>query len=95
MHLIKHFFNEHVLAQSSADSAINQWLSDNPLILGIIFLVLGGALAAYGLYELKSGVSRDKYGNEIKGGLGKGLAVIRLVAGLGFSGFGIYNMIAG
>jgi hypothetical protein len=86
---------DYLLGQSGSDSAVNQWLADNPFMLGVIFIVIGGALAAYGFFELRSGVARDKYGNEIGGGLGRGLAIMRVVIGLGCAGFAIYKMVAG
>ena len=85
----------YLLAQRGANSDINRWLGENPMILGLIFLVLGIAIGGYGLFELKSGVARDKYGNEISGGMGKALAILRIVAGVGCCGFAIYKMVAG
>ncbi len=34
-------------------------------------------LAGSGVYELKRGVARDKYGNEIRRGLGKTVSILR------------------
>jgi thiol:disulfide interchange protein len=84
-----------LLAQRGADSPANKWLNDNPLVLGLIALAIGVALVGFGLYELSTGVSRDKYGNEIKGGLGKFASVLRIVLGAGACLFGLYKMVAG
>ena len=84
-----------LLAQDGAKDNANQFLDDNPLVLGLIFLLIGGLLAFFGVKELKSGVARDKYGNEITGGLGKGIALMRLVLGIGLCGFAIYKMLMG
>ena len=84
-----------LLAQNGAESDANQWLDKNPLVLGLIFLAIGGLLVFFGLKELKSGVARDKYGNEITGGMGKAISLIRLVLGVGLCGFAIYKMVAG
>lgn len=84
-----------VLAQRGADSPTNKWLNENPLVLGLIALLIGAALAGSGIYEMRKGVSRDKYGNEIKGGLGKMTSILRVVMGAAACVFGIYKMIAG
>lgn len=84
-----------LLAQRGADSPANMWLNENPLVLGLIAILIGGALAGSGVYELRKGVSRDKYGNEIKGGLGKFTSILRVVFGGAACVFGIYKMIAG
>ncbi len=83
-----------LLAQGRNEE-INNWLDENPMVLGLGALVLGGGILAYGLYELQSGVSRDKRGNVVEGGTGKALTIVRLVAGGGVILFGLYKMIAG
>ena len=77
--------------QTNAD----KWLDKNPLVLGLIFLAIGGLLVMFGVKELKSGVARDKYGNEITGGFGKLIAGVRLLAGIGLCIFAVYKMIGG
>jgi hypothetical protein len=84
-----------LLAQRGADSPANKWLKENPLILGVLFLAIGAVLAGSGYYELRKGVAHDKYGNEIKGGLGRFTSLIRIVAGAAAAVFGVYKMIAG
>jgi hypothetical protein len=84
-----------LLAQRGADSPANKWLKENPLILGLLFLAIGAVLAGSGFYELRKGVAHDKYGNEIKGGLGRFTSLIRIVAGAAAGVFGVYKMIAG
>ncbi|PHR95376.1 MAG: hypothetical protein COA78_30290 [Blastopirellula sp.] len=84
-----------LFAQRGADSPANQWLNDNPLVLGGIAILLGLALAGYGLFELKRGVAHDKYGNEMRGGLGKFSSIIRVVFGCAAILFGLYKMVAG
>ncbi len=81
-----------LFAQRGADSPANRWLAENPLILGLIFLAIGGALLFFGVIELRKGVARDKYGNEISGGMGKFLAIVRIVGGVLCCGFAIYKM---
>ena len=84
-----------LLAQRGADSPANKWLSENPLVLGLLALLIGAVLAGSGVYELRKGVSRDKYGNEIKGGLGKFTSILRIGFGGAACMFGVYKMIAG
>jgi hypothetical protein len=84
-----------LLAQRGADSPANKWLKENPLILGLLAFAIGAVLAGSGYYELRKGVAHDKYGNEIKGGLGKFTSLIRIVAGAAAGVFGLYKMIAG
>ena len=85
----------NLLAQRGADSPANRWLNENPLVLGLLALLIGVALAGSGIYEMRTGVSRDKYGNEIKGGLGKMTSILRIVIGTAACVYGVYKMIAG
>ena len=55
-----------LLAQRGADSPANKWLAEHPLVLGLIALAIGAALAGSGVYGLRKGVAHDKYGNEVK-----------------------------
>lgn len=74
---------------------MNEWLDNNPLVLGLIFLAIGGVLLFFGVTEWQSGVARDKYGNKMTGGMGKFAAGSRIVAGIGMCGFALYRMIFG
>jgi hypothetical protein len=73
----------------------NQWLDAHPLVLGLMFLAIGGVIAVWGAFELKSGVARSKWGRKYTGGTAKTLAWLRIVAGSGFALFGLYKMVAG
>lgn len=84
-----------LLLQRNANSPINKWLNENPLILGLLSLIIGIVLAGSGIYELRQGVSRDKHGNEIKGNLGKFTSIIRIVAGTAACVFGLHKIVAG
>jgi hypothetical protein len=79
----------------SADSPANKWLDEHPFVLGAIFLTIGIALAASGIYELRKGVAHDKRGREVHGGGATALSILRIVGGVGACGFAIYKMIAG
>ena len=74
---------------------INKWLGENPMILGLIFLLLGLAIGGWGVYELTSGTSYDKKGRQVEGATGKVLSIVRIIVGLGCMGFALYKMIAG
>jgi uncharacterized membrane-anchored protein len=84
-----------LLLQRGADSPINKWLNDNPLVLGLLSLIIGIVLAGSGIYELRKGVSRDKYGNAIEGSLGKFTSIIRIAIGTAACVFGAHKAIAG
>jgi hypothetical protein len=84
-----------MLAQRGANSPINKWLAENPLVLGLISLALGGGILAYGLYELKSGVSRDKRGRQIQGGAGRAMTYLRIGFGAVIILFGLFKMLLG
>ena len=73
----------------------NKWLDQHPMMLGSIALVFGPGLIAYGIYSLSQGVTRDKRGRKMTGGAAQAMSIIRLVAGVGCAGFGLYKMIAG
>jgi hypothetical protein len=74
---------------------INRWLGENPMILGILFLVIGLAVGGWGVYELLSGTSYDKKGREVAGGTGKVLSIVRIVAGAVCLLFALYKIVIG
>jgi uncharacterized membrane-anchored protein len=84
-----------LLLQRGADSPINKWLNENPIVLGLLSLMIGIVLAGSGIYELRKGVSRDKYGNEIKGSLGKSMSILRIAIGTAACVFGAHKAISG
>ena len=84
-----------LLLQRGANSPINQWLNENPLVLGLLALIIGIVLAGSGIYELRNGVSRDKSGNEIEGNLGKFTSMLRIVIGTAACVFGVHKAISG
>jgi hypothetical protein len=83
------------LLSADVNSPTNRWLAAHPLVLGLLFLAIGGALLGSGYCELRQGVSHDRYGNEIRGGMAKFLALFRIVAGAGLCVFALYKMVAG
>lgn len=74
------------------NEAINKWLYEHPLILGLLFLAIGVAVGASGLYGLMTSTTRTKFGDEVSGGRAKFLSVIRLLAGVACVLFGLYQM---
>jgi hypothetical protein len=77
------------------NEAINQWLNEHPAVLGGIFVALGLLLAGYGVYEIRTGITRDKYGNQVTGSWGRMLTNIRITGGIAALGFGLYKLILG
>jgi hypothetical protein len=74
---------------------INKWLNEHPLVLGLIFLVLGCALGGWGIHEFRTGVAHGKWGTQFSGGTAKLLAIVRIVAGAGCLLFGLYRIAFG
>lgn len=74
---------------------LNQWLKDNPVVLGGILIAVGSLLVFFGLRGWKSGSTRGKYGEEISGGLGKTVSGMRLLLGAGFVAFGLFQLVKG
>jgi hypothetical protein len=74
---------------------INRWLEEHPAVLGLIFLAIGVALLGSAVNELRTGVVHDKRGNELTGGTAKVTTFVRLVAGIGCCGFGLFKLVAG
>lgn len=87
-------FAMHLFAQNARDG-INNWLNENPIMIGVIFVPLGLILVLSGVYSLSTGSTQDKYGNEITGGLASFTSIIRIVVGIGCVGFGIYKAVMG
>lgn len=88
-------FRDFLLARRGTNGPANQWLNENPLVLGLIFLVIGGPLLGTGIYGLQSGRTQDKYGNEMSGGMGQALSWVRVVGGVVCVGFALYKMLIG
>jgi len=72
---------------------INRWLNENPAILGGIFLVIGLVLLGFGISDLVTGKARGKWGTEMTGGMASMMGIIRLVAGVGCAGFGLFKLV--
>lgn len=93
MHSLMLIAQHSILAQRRGNRALNNWLSENPLILGGIFLLIGIALLGFGVYELSVGVAHNKRGKKFEGGTAKTMSIARLVAGVVCCGFAIYKML--
>lgn len=88
-------FDRLLLMAQRDNSPVNVWLRENPLVTGLLFVAIGGVLLFFGVKELKSGVARDKYGNEVSGGLGKVIAIVRVIGGVIAAGFGLMKLVGG
>jgi hypothetical protein len=74
---------------------LNKWLSENPLVLGGIFLVLGLVLLGFGLNDMITGKARGKWGHQVQGGMAQFYGIIRVVAGVGCALFGAFHLFKG
>jgi hypothetical protein len=83
------------IALLADNDAINEWLGKNPLVLGLIFLVIGGGVAGWGAWELSQGVAFGKWGTKVEGPMAYGLAILRIVVGLLFCAFALYKIFVG
>lgn len=64
------------------------------MVLGGGMPAIGLVLLASGVYELRTGVSRGKYGEELKGSWGTFNSVLRIIGGAAACVFGLYKMLA-
>ncbi len=72
---------------------INRWLSENPAVLGGIALLLGLVLLGWGISDFVTGKAHGKWGTEMTGGTAKLMGIIRIVAGVGAAGFGVFKLV--
>ena len=77
------------------NSPANKWLREHPLVLAAGMAAIGATLLYFGVVGLRSGVTRDKYGIELRGGLAKFSSLARTVAGIGLICTAIYISIFG
>ncbi len=80
---------------SQANSEANQWLNENPLILGLLILAIGSALLFFGIFGLKRGEIRDKWGIRLTGSMARFSSIVRIFAGSAAMLFGLYKIISG
>jgi hypothetical protein len=71
---------------------INQWLAENPLVLGGGALALGALLLFFGIRSLMTGQASGKWGQEYEGGMAYAMGGIRAVAGGLVLLFGLYKI---
>lgn len=67
----------------------------SPTVGGALILVIGVVLIFLGIRGLRSGVIKDKFGNEFEGGKARLISVVRLALGLFMTGGGIYRLVTG
>lgn len=85
----------HTLLIADRNSPANKWLRENPLVLASGMGVLGLVILYFGVMGLRSGVTRDKYGNQLSGGVATFSSVVRLIFGIGLVCTAIYISIFG
>ena len=74
---------------------INNWLGENPLVLGAGALVLGLILVGFGVFALKTGRAPAKRGPDLTGGNAKAMAIVWLVFGVLCLLFGAFKIVSG
>lgn len=80
---------------AASEAEINQWLEQNPLVLGGIALLIGLVLLGFGVKALLTGVSHSKWGTEFNGPM----AHLHGIILTGFGGlvilFALYKIVVG
>ena len=71
----------------------DKWLEQHPTVLGGGALLIGLVLLASGIYELRTGVTRGKYGEVLRGSWGTFNSILRIVGGAVACVFGLYKML--
>ena len=74
---------------------LDRWLEQNPLVLGGCALAIGLLLAAWSVGTIRSGQTHTNWGTRVEGGQASLFGVIRLIAGIVLSVFGIYKLLNG
>lgn len=77
------------------NEAINKWLSENPMVLGGMFLVIGLVVAGFGVVALLTGRSTGKYGHKMEGPMAYLHGAIMAFFGGGFALFGLFKLVIG
>jgi len=76
------------------NEAMNQWLEQNPVVLGCIFLVLGSVVAGFGVAALVTGRAKTKWGNELQGPLAYLQGGVMTLVGSGIGIFGLVKLVS-
>ena len=87
--------NEFLMLADRRNSAENQWLRENPIILSLIFGGLGAIALYYGIVGLKTGRTVGKQGNEITGRMAQITSIIRAIIGSAFLAVAIHTLLFG
>ena len=77
------------------NDALNQWLGQNPIVFAGLFMGIGGLLLYFGVRDLRRGVTRDKRGREVSGGMATLISVVRIIGGVVAAGFGLSRLVMG
>ncbi|MBY0230112.1 MAG: hypothetical protein K2W96_12590 [Gemmataceae bacterium] len=74
--------------------AVNEWLDQNPMVLGGAALLFGLVFVGLGVSALMTGRAPAKRGDDLEGGSAVAMAVLWLVFGAACLAFGGYKMLA-
>ena len=72
---------------------INQWLADNPAVLGGGAVLLGLVLLGFGVTALMSGKSTGKYGQKFEGPMAHLHGAVLTIFGVGVLIFGAIKLV--
>lgn len=86
---------QFLLLLANAKDDFNQYLDENPAVLGALALVLGLMVASWGTISLITGKTRDNYGSNMEGAWVSVVAIIRIICGSAAVVFGIYKIVFG
>jgi hypothetical protein len=74
---------------------INQWLADNPLVLGGGAIVLSLPLLALAIFSFVTGRAPSKWGHEHRGSSAMVMGFVWLAAGGACMMFGMFKVVSG
>ncbi|MCA9081268.1 MAG: hypothetical protein KDA58_11965 [Planctomycetaceae bacterium] len=77
------------------NDAANEWLKDNPAVLGGIAILIGLMLLAFGGNSIMTGKARTKWGIELTGLMARLHGGFLAVVGLAAMTFGLFKVFGG
>ncbi len=77
------------------NDAVNQWLNENPVVLGAGAMVFAVIFLFLGIRSLRSGTATTKYGQKVEGPMAYVQGGAFTIFGVLAAGFGIYKIGSG